>query len=373
MKENLDSLSRELDTKNNRNTDGGTAANMDTDKDSNEPTAREKIFLGEEDYMDQMLHRVRPLLEKHCKKGYFNSFDGVKMFYETYEHPQEKAVVVMSHGFCEFTKKFEEVIFYFFQEGYSVYILDHRGHGYSQRSVQDKSKVYINSYDEYVLDFHEFVTNIVRKNNIHRNLVLYAHSMGGAIAALYLEQYPKEFSCAILSSPMLEIDFGKNPLPLVWLVMLYKKLTHSEEDYVSGHGAFDAIPMFESSSCLSKARYKDIFAKRMQDENYHTYGASCAWTLASLRAVRKLKRKERLIQTPVLLFQAGNDTTVRPSGQKLFAKRSRNTKVVVFPKSKHEIYNADTEIREEYYRNIFAFLEKHLSGKESKGEAIDRK
>ncbi len=354
MKENLDSLIREL-------VDGSTAANIDIDKDSKESTAREKIFLGEEDYMDQMLHVVRPLLEKNCKKSYFSSFDGVKIYYETYKHPQEKAAVVMSHGFCEFTKKFEEVIFYFFQEGYSVYILDHRGHGYSQRMVKDKSKVFINSYDEYVQDFHEFVTTIVRKNNLNRNLVLYAHSMGGAIAALYLEQYPKEFSCAILSSPMLEIDFGKNPSPLVWLVMLYKKLTHSEEDYVSGHGAFDAIPMFEASSCLSKARYQDIFAKRMQDENYHTYGASCAWTLSSIRAVRKLKRKERLIQTSILLFQAGNDTTVRPKGQKLFAQRSKNTKLVVIPKSKHEIYNGDTKIREEYYRNIFTFLERQLS------------
>ena len=285
---------------------------------------------------------------------------GLRFFYEAYEHPQEKATVVMSHGFCEFTKKFEEVIFYFFQQGYSVFIPDHRGHGYSQRRVQDKSKVYINSYDEYVLDFHEFVSNVVQKDKLHRNLILYAHSMGGAIAALYLEQYPEVFSCAILSSPMLEIDFGKNPVPLVWLLMLYKKFIHSEEDYVSGHGAFDGLPIFESSSCLSEARYKDIFAKRVQDENYYTYGASCAWTLASLRAVRKLKNNEKQVKTPVLLFQAGKDTTVRPAGQERFAKKSKNTQLITFPKSKHEIYNGDTEIRKEYYHKIFEFLEQQI-------------
>ncbi|MDF2942250.1 MAG: Lysophospholipase [Herbinix sp.] len=330
-------------------------------KENMNMTGYEKMFLGEEDYMNKMVHIVRPLLENNRKTGYFTSFDGTRIFYEYYDHPQEKAAIVMSHGFCEFTKKFEEVIYYFFQAGYSVYICDHRGHGYSQRSVQDRSKVYLHSYNEYVLDFHDLIINIILKDAVHRKLVLYAHSMGGAIAALYLEQYPEVFLCAILSSPMLEIDFGKNPESMVRLVMLYKKLTHSDEDYVSGHGAFDGIAQFESSSCLSEARYQDIFTKRLQDKNYQTYGASCAWTLASIRAVRKLNRDAKLVKTPVLLFQAGSDTTVKPCGQKRFAKKSKNTRMVVIPASKHEIYNGDSEIRKEYYHKIFAFLDEILS------------
>lgn len=329
-------------------------------KEKFEMAGNDMIFLGEEDYMDKIVHIVRPLLEENRKTGYFLSFDGTKIFYEYYDHPNEKAAVVISHGFCEFTAKFEEVIFYFFQAGYSVYIPDLRGHGYSQRMVQDRSKVYIHSYDEYVLDFHSFITNIVLKDKIPKKLVLYAHSMGGAIAALYLEQYPDMFSCAILSSPMLEIDCGKTPASLVWLLMLYKKFTRSDEDYVSGHGAFDGIPHFEASSCLSEARYNDIFTKRLQDKNYQIYGASCAWTLASLRAVRKLQKHAKLVKTPILLFQAGNDTTVKPGGQKRFAEKSKNTRLVVMPDSKHEIYNANTALRKEYYHKIFAFLEERL-------------
>lgn len=326
-------------------------------KENSEIADNDKIFLGEEDYMDKMERIVRPLLKMNCKTGYFTSFDGTRIFYECYEHPREKAAIVMSHGFCEFTKKFEEVIFYFFQAGYSVYIPDHRGHGYSQRSVRDGGKVHVRSYEEYVQDLHGFITDIVLQGAVHRKLVLYAHSMGGAIAALYLEQYPEVFSRAILSSPMLEIDFGIAPAWIVWLVMLFKKLTHSEEDYVWGHGAFDGIPQFETSSCLSEARYKDIFTKRLQDTNYQTYGASCAWTLASLRAVRELNRNARLVKTPTLLIQAGKDTTVRPGGQKKFARHSQNTRLVAIPASKHEIYNAGTAIREEYYHKIFSFLE----------------
>lgn len=320
----------------------------------------EKIFLKEEDYVDKMVHVVRPLLENKGKTGCFKSFDGTEIYYEYYDHPQEKAVIVMSHGFCEFTKKFEEVIFYFFQEGYSVYIPDHRGHGYSQRKVDDKSKVHIDSFDEYVMDLNSFITEIVLKDRDHRKLVLYGHSMGGAIAALYLEQYREVFSCAILSSPMLEINFRKTPLWIVWLLLMYKKLTHSDQDYVSGHGAFDGISRFRSSSCLSEARYKEVFNKRIQDEKYQTYGASSAWTLASLNALRKLHKDAGLIKIPVLLFQAGRDTTVEPGGQRKFVKKSHNTKLVVISDSKHEIYNGNSHIRKIYYDEIFGFLNETL-------------
>ncbi len=317
-------------------------------------------LLGEEEYQDQMTHMVRPLLDEKRKSGYFQSFDGTRIYYETYINSREKAAIVISHGFCEFTKKFEEVIFYFYQAGYSVYIPDHRGHGYSQRTVEDLSKVSINSYDEYVKDFHSFITTIVYPDQGHKKLILYAHSMGGAIAALYLEQYQDIFSCAILSSPMLEINCGGIPLPIVHLVTLYKKLIHSDTEYVTGHQAFDGIPQFETSCCLSEARYNYIFSWRLQDENYQTYGASYAWTRASLKAVHKLQRHVKLVKTPILLFQAGNDSTVKPGGQRRFAKRAENVKLVVLSDSKHEIYNAKEAIREEYYHRLFDFIEEHL-------------
>jgi lysophospholipase len=322
---------------------------------------KHKVFLGEEDYSDKISGIVSPLLTANRKTDYFKSVDDTRICYEYYNNPQEKAIIVIAHGFCEFKAKFEEVIFYFFQEGYSVFVLDQRGHGYSNRIVEDISKVHVHSYDEYVLDLRHFITEIVMKNSMQKKLVLYAHSMGGAIGALFLEQYPEVFTCAILSSPMLEMNCGTTPVPIVWLVMMYKKLFQMEEEYVSGHGAFDGMPHFETSSCLSEVRYNHIFSKRQQDDHYQTYGGSCAWTLASMIAVNKLQKNAKRVKTPILLFQAGRDTTVKPKGQDRFAKKSPNTQLVKIPSSKHEIYNADTAIRKEYYQKIFAFLEDNIN------------
>lgn len=326
-------------------------------EESFKPDNSNKIFLGEDDYTDKIQQYVRPMLLKIRKTGYFQSFDGTSIFYEAYVNPQQKKTVVISHGFCEFTYKFEEVIFYFFQAGYSVYIHDHRGHGYSQRMVEDRCKVYIRSYEEYVQDLHYFITNIVLEDKSQKQLVLYAHSMGGAIAALYLSRHPGIFSRAVLSSPMLQMNFGVVLELFVRLILLYKSLRGSEMDYVIGHGAFDGIPGFETSSCNSRARYEDIFKKRMQDEHYRTYGASYAWTHASLKALHDIRREAKLIKTPILLFQAGKDNTIKPGGQKYFAKKSHNTKMIKMPRSKHEIYNSDTDTREEYYQKIFEFFD----------------
>ena len=127
-----------------------------------------------------------------------------------------------------------------------------------------------------------------------------------------------------------------------------------------GQRAFDGISVFKTSSCLSEERYNYIFTKRLQNENYQTYGASCAWALASLKAVRKLQKNAKLVNIPILLFQADKDTSVKAVGHRRFAKRAKDTQLVLISNSKHEIYNAKTDIVEDYFRQIFKFLRDKL-------------
>jgi lysophospholipase len=180
--------------------------------------------------------------------------------------------------------------------------------------------------------------------------------MGGAIGALYLEQHPGVFSSAILSSPMLQVNAGVIPIPIVWALLWMKKLTKADKVYARGQRAFDGVPRFNTSSCLSEERYQHIFAKRMQERRYQTYGASWGWTLASLRAVRKLQKQAKKVDAPVLILQAEMDTMVGNKGQDAFARKSKNTMIVVVPGAKHEIYNGNSEMRQKFYYEIFHFL-----------------
>ena len=314
-------------------------------------------LIGEADYAERVKNEVQPVLKANRKDGYFYSRDNTKIFYNYYLNPEAKASIVISHGFCEFTAKFDEVVYYFFEAGYSVFIFDYRGHGYSERFVSDLSKVHIDSYDEYLDDLESFITKIVKKYSPQKKLLLYGHSMGGAIAALFLERFPEVFSCAILSSPMLEMNFGTKSDFFVLLLMYYSKIFHFGKRYVQGQSGFDGVPDFEGSGCLSKERYEDIFSKRIADKNYYTFGATRSWVLASIKAIKYIQRHKKNIKTPILLFQAEYDNMVKPGGQNMFVDKSKNAKLVIIRGSKHEIYNADKKIREEYYNQIFDFLE----------------
>ena len=95
----------------------------------------EDIFIKEKDFAEAMEGKVLPFLKGKIKEGYFKTFDGLKLHYEMLINPEEKAAIVMSHGYCEFTTKYAETMYYFYQMGYSVFIVEHRGDGFSAESV----------------------------------------------------------------------------------------------------------------------------------------------------------------------------------------------------------------------------------------------
>lgn len=313
----------------------------------------------ESGFSSWMKQEVEPFLKKYCQYGYLLGRDGISIHYKRYKLEHAKKCVVISHGFCEFAEKYNEMIYYLLQMGYSVYLPEHRGHGYSDRTVDDPEMVHVRDYEEYVSDFVRFVENVVMPREKHR--VLFAHSMGGAIGVLTLEQYPHLFEAAILSSPMCGMQTGKFPHFAAKLLAGFYCLTRRGERYaaVAGQGGFRKEADFAGSSCVSRERYQYVFEKRLANINYHTCGGSYAWVYAGIRACERLMKKRELakIDVPVLLFAAGRDHMVDNGAIGRFAERTKKTRFKLLPDAKHEIYNADDTTRREYYDEIFRFLE----------------
>lgn len=329
-------------------------------------------YIKDNEFINCMQNKVVPELSKVKVTGYHNAADGTKIYYEKYINPAEKDVVVISHGFCEFTEKYEEVIYYFFCKGYSVYILDHRGHGNSDRKIEDLSKVHVLSFDEYVSDFAEFVNDIVKRDRVNKKLVLYAHSMGGAIGALLLEEYPDLFDCAILSSPMLKMRYKGMPDFMIGLLKVYAKLFPVGEKYAPGQKAFDGKKDDDFGCCTSEVRYGYLFRKREDNEKYRMNGATYGWSVSAINAIKKIQKNVSKIKVPVLLFQAGNDQVVDNIGQNKFAKKNKNVILIKIPNAKHEIYNSDYNIIKWYYDVMWRFLG-NISNKRFLGDKQEEK
>lgn len=320
------------------------------------------MYLRDNRFINDMEKIVVPKLSKVKKTGYYKTKDGKKLYYEKFINPEEKAVVVISHGFCEFAEKFEEVIYYFLCKGYSVYIPEHRGHGKSDRAVDDLSKVYVENFDEYVRDFAGFVREIVKKERGNKKFILYAHSMGGAIGALVLEEYPHLFDCAILTSPMLKMRYNGMPEIAACFLKLYAMLFPVGKKYVPGQKAFDGQREADYGCCTSGARYEYMFRKREKNERFRMNGATYGWSIGAMNAVKKLQRNVSRVDIPVLLLQADNDMVVNNKGQNRFAKASKKVILIKIPNSRHEIYGSDHNTIKWYYEVIWKFLDKHIGG-----------
>lgn len=288
---------------------------------------KEHLFFGEEDFQKRMEDEVQPWMKECLQEGCIHSGDGTRLHCHWAQHPQEKAAVVFCHGFCEFAGKYHEIMYYFYQMGYSVFFVEHRGHGFSQRYVQDPDRVYVKSYQEYVSDLKAFLDQVVRKEMRSRNMFLFAHSMGGAIGALFLEEYPSYFKKAVLSSPMMQMNFGKIPEWEVKLLVFWSRIAHWNTGYVPGQHGFDGSYGFEGSSCLSKARYDYVFRLRKEVPEYTTYGGTYAWTRASIQATREIAKNAERVDIPVLLLQAGKDSMVKPEGQQYFADHAKQVRL----------------------------------------------
>lgn len=312
-------------------------------------------FLGEDDYRQAMDGPCRRWREECVKENYFISSDGTRIHYYYAIPENAAAVVVMFHGFCEFYGKYHEMSWYFYRHGYGFYFPEMRGHGLSGGKLKEKDLVHIDNYDTYVSDMKGFYDQVVSADSHQR--LLFAHSMGGAIACLYLEKYPDDFRGAVLSSPMLKLKTKGYSEAQIRAMRFLVTLFHMKKKLSAGQSRFDGVNIFEQSSCQSRSRYDYMFEMRCADDNYQTYGATFGWSIASLDATSRLIRDAQKIRTPLAVFMAGQDHLVDPEGYRDLFRALPQTYRYEFPTSRHEIFNAATDVRKDYYEKLFQELD----------------
>lgn len=317
----------------------------------------EEIFIADKDFAGAMQEKILPFLEGKIEDGYFVNTDGLNLHYQMIINPAEKASIVISHGYCEFSTKFTETIYYFYKMGYSVFIMEHRGHGFSDRQVEGLSKVYVDHFENYVKDFNQFIEKVVIPESKTKHLYLFAHSMGGAIGAMYLEKYPKVFEKAVLTSPMIKLATHNISNFVAFIVCVLSYLPMFSKRYLPKHHDYDHAFKYPYCSAMSKARYTFQYNEREREPHYRTNGASFSWIREAINVSKKILKNAHLIEIPVILMQASEDTLVVPDAQERFCQLNKNCKLIRFEGSKHEIFNATDEIIKDYYSKIFDYYE----------------
>ena len=314
-----------------------------------------EFYIPEAEMEARMPDEVYPYLAERRSEGYFAGCDGEELHYVTYTQTPSRATVIVSHGFTENAEKFHELSYYLLKEGYSVCLPEHRGHGLSHRKLSDTTLTHIDSFSEYVADFSLFVEK-VRAETVGP-LYLFAHSMGGAIGILYMEEHPAVFLKAFLSAPMIEPNGHGFPWFLSRMVAGTACLIRQGERRAFVSGAYPGEEQFEDACKTSEARFMEYENLKRKNPELQNYAPTYSWVYQSLGVKKQILRKgaPEGIQTRVFLAMAGQDDLVLRAPQEAFLGRLRFASSRVFEDAKHEIYGSADRTAFEFFDTLLDF------------------
>ncbi len=349
--------------------------------------------IDETDFERIMKDEAEPFLDKLRTVRYIRTADNKEIYCETFvpdgfasgNSSQQKqsscrGLVVLFHGFCEFCSKLDELSYYMLRQGFALCRFDQFGHGFSGREIKHGSKVHIRRFQTYVDCAYEVVRQVAvplatdlgkrlhnrcdsqeGAQNVRVPLLLFAHSMGGTVAALFLQQYPDIFTAAALSAPMFELTLPGMSEASALILLKFIRLFGAGSRFLPGHGEFNADYRradYKKSLC-SERRISYHFNKRKAEVRFQTWGGTFAWLDESLKAIRRIFKSGNLckITVPVLLLQAEKDETVSLGGQNRFTEHVASARLAVCKDASHELYNGTNEILLRWYPELFRFYD----------------
>ncbi|MCX7977653.1 MAG: lysophospholipase [Bdellovibrionaceae bacterium] len=134
------------------------------------------------------------------REGYFRSFDRSQIFFQTWDHPDPKAVILISHGQGEHSECYHRLIHGLRNESLSFRALDYRGHGRS-----DGKRGYAANIQEYLHDYEIFLrAQLEELEKKSHPVFLLGHSMGAMIQLRVLIENPDIRARGVIcSAPLL--------------------------------------------------------------------------------------------------------------------------------------------------------------------------
>ena len=284
----------------------------------------------------------------------------VRIHYRFYEHRNEqRGAVVVVPGFTEGLSLYQEVIHDLVRNGYSVYIHDHRGQGFSSRLLDGEDqadKGHVDRFDRLVTDLEHFTTLVQKARaadplKARRPVFLLAHSMGGAVVALHLARRGADtpFAAAALITPMFEPTVAPRATSTYrprWVERQLQQWCHAGafnlpfgvpwlstkrvrgEGFAADLAAFEALPDPAAAPLThSVARHRMRWVNRAArcegpdcgHGDARVAGPTLQWVDQACAAAQEARGPGAArIAVPVLVLQGGEDVVVEPEAQQEF-------------------------------------------------------
>jgi lysophospholipase len=295
--------------------------------------------------------------------GHFATREGRSLRWGHLAAATPRAHCVLVGGFTEFVEKYFETIGDLVTRGLSVWCLDWHGQGGSERPALLPNRPRARQFERDAGDLAAFTAAVLPAGG---KRVLFAHSMGGAIALLCLHTHRGLFDAAVLSAPMLGLATGGLSAATARLIAGTATLSGLGSLFVPGarqwHSAIRHTPaLSRTSSDPERCRVHQAWLEARPDLKVE--GPTYGWVDAAFRLTERVQRPDFFagIATPTLIGSAGIEAFVDRQAHRRAAMCMPNCTLVELPHSKHEPFLEADAVRDRWFTAIEHFLAQHLS------------
>ncbi len=280
------------------------------------------------------LSKAYKLLESgngHYRIGSFQGLGGIKLQSLKFGSGRgRKGSLIFVSGWGESLLKYIELFYDLSLMGWSpIYTYDHRGQGFSGRilpgSEMEPETGHVEDYSRYKGDLEAFVRLVSSDPDFQsEKAFLIAHSMGGIIAADYLQSHSGQgvFQAAALSSPMFWILSHQPPLvesALLGMIKLYCLLGGCLKpvfDADPGRSRKDQRTGSHARYSFSERAERKLPQARLSRPSFH-------WVLESFKAGRRVLKQQEAepVRLPMLILQAESEYLVSNPHQSQFCQK----------------------------------------------------
>ena len=257
---------------------------------------------------------------KHTE-GNFNGANDLNLYYQCWRAAKnEKAIIVLVHGFGEHSGRYMNMVNHMVPLGYSIYSYDHRGHG---RSKGEPGHVL--NWAEFREDLKLFLS-LVRDAHPELPIILMGHSMGGLIVLNYMLSNPDEDVKTVIASAPLLAQPGISPV----LIMISKILSKIWPGF-SIDTKLD-VNSISRDPAVIKAYQKDPLVHSRASARFGTeLSATIEWTQSHAADFNK----------PLLMYHGESDSLVPLAGTKTFfdSVKINEKDMHIYPGGFHEPHN----------------------------------
>jgi alpha-beta hydrolase superfamily lysophospholipase len=233
--------------------------------------------------------------------GAFVGVRGTQLYAQSW-HPrgEARADVILVHGLKDHSSRYAALAERLVAEGFAVHAFDLRGHGRSEGV-----RVWVDAFGDYLGDLEIFHKQLQAEGR-PRPTILFGHSMGGAIAALYTITRKPALAGLVLSAAALATDVSA---ATVGGTRFVGALAPAAGVFQLDLTKFSRDPAQVAGNAADPLVYQ---------------GPAAAHTAAELLgAISILQARMEEIEVPVLALHGEADVVTPPAGSKQLVEKAR--------------------------------------------------